>query len=95
MKEPTTQARLQAVKRNANLTLTDLAFWLGAPYQTVRGWVTDGHEPSGPPQDVQHTMSILLMTENMIRRKIGFPVPRMTRKERTAYLRKLRKQVFP
>lgn len=88
------QARLQAVQRDGNLTLTDLAFWLGAPYQTVRGWLK-GHEPSGAPMDVQHTMSVLALTETMITKKQGMPVPRLPRKERTAYLKKWRKAVLP
>lgn len=91
----TTQKRLQSIKRGANFTLTDLAFWLGAPYQTVRGWVDNGREPSGAPLDVQHTLSILALTETLIQRKQGLPVPRLPRKERTVYLKKLRKGLFP
>lgn len=90
-----TQDRLQAVQRDGNLTLTDLAFWFSAPYQTVRGWVTKGREPSGAPLDVQHTLSILALTETMIVKKHGLPVPRLSRKERTAYLKKWRKVVLP
>lgn len=93
--KPTTQARLQHVMKAGNLTLTDLAFWLGAPYQTCRGWVTKGREPSGAPLDVQHTMSILVLTETMLAKKHGLPVPRLSRKERTAYLKKWRKAVLP
>lgn len=94
-KERSTQARLQKILRAGNLTLTDLAFWLGHPYQTVRGWVEKGREPSGPPMDVQHVKSILVLTETMLEKKQGLPVPRLPRKERTAYLKKLRKAVLP
>lgn len=95
MTQRTTQQRLQSIRRDGNFTLTDLAFWLGSPYQTVRGWVDDGHEPSGAPMDVQHTMSIVSLTETMIQKKQGLPIPRLSRKERTAYLKKWRKALMP
>lgn len=90
-----TQSRLQRVQREANLTLPDMAFWFGSPYQTIRGWVEKGREPSGAPMDVEHTFSLLQLTETMVKKRKGFPVPRLPRKERTAYLRNLRKAVLP
>lgn len=82
--------RLKAVLRNGNMSVSDLARWLGAPRLTVRGWVYDGFNPRGGPLDVADIHARLNALENQIRKNKGFPIPRLSPRDRIAYLENLR-----
>jgi hypothetical protein len=73
-----------------NLTVADLARWLGRPDPTVRGWVQRGLKPMGPRQDINDLEYAVFKLEFNIKRKKGFPVPHMSQRDRIAYLKKLR-----
>lgn len=91
----TFQQRLQACQRGGNLTVSDLARWFDRPHPTVRGWVQKGLAPSGAPLDVEHAHSMLGLLEMLIRRKKGFPVPRLPPSRRIAHLAHIRKSALP
>ena len=86
----TFQGRLRACLEAGNLTVSDLARWFNRPDPTVRGWVRDGIAPSGPARDMSELMSALTRLEIAIRRKEGFPVPRMSQRARRDYIEGLR-----
>lgn len=91
----TFQQRLQACQRGGNLTVSDLARWFDRPHPTVRSWVLQGFEPSGAPLDVEHAHQMLGLLEMLIRRKKGFPVPRLPPRKRIEHLSHIRKSALP
>lgn len=82
--------RLLACQRGGNLTVADLARWFDRPYQTVRSWIEGGSEPGGGPLDREHAHGSLASLEGLIRKKKGFPMPRMSPKDRGKYLEGIR-----
>lgn len=88
------QKRLEDCQRQGNLRLSDLARWFDRPYQTVRSWLA-GSEPSGGPIDVQHANALLSLLEELIRKKRGFPVPRLSPQQRIEHLQSIRKRAIP
>ncbi|MDE2022457.1 MAG: hypothetical protein KGI71_06115 [Patescibacteria group bacterium] len=91
----TFQQRLQACQRGGNLTVSDLARWFGRSAATARSWVKDGRQPSGGLIDVTHAHELLGLLEMLIRKKKGFPVPRLPPSERIEHLAHIRKSVLP
>lgn len=81
--------RLERARRRANLTVAELARWLGRPDATVRCWV-NGTAPGGPPLDVEHVEALLGLLETLTARR-RLPAPRLGRVERAEWLAKLRK----
>lgn len=81
--------RLKACQRGGNLTVADLARWFERSYQTVRSWC-GGCEPSGGPIDKQHVADLLKLLEGKIKRKEGFPLPRLSPKERVKHLARIK-----
>lgn len=90
----TFQARLLAVQRAGNLTVSDLARWFDRPHPTVRGWVEDGTEPGRSPVDVEHAQSMLGLLETLVKQKRGFPIPRMAPKKRIEHLMHIRSSLL-
>ena len=86
--------RLKDVQRRGNLTVADLARWFDRPDPTVREWCK-GREPTGAPLDVEHVYELLKLLETLIRKKLNFPVPRLSASKRKAYLIDVRRRVFP
>lgn len=86
----TFQARLRKAQEAGNLTVADLARWFEVPYGTVRGWVQDGHEPSGPPLDRTQIAIALDRLERAIRKRAGFPLRRLSAAARIAALSDIR-----
>jgi hypothetical protein len=83
---PSFQDRLKKVMATGNLTVADLARWFDRPHPTVNGWVRDGGNVGGATLDVAYVYAQLDKLERMIRKKQGFPVPRMPRQKRIGYL---------
>lgn len=83
------QSRLTKVLRDGNLTVADLSLWFGRPYHTVRGW-TQGHRVGGAQLDAAFVVAELGQLEKRIKRRQGFPVPRMSKQDRPDYIRKQR-----
>lgn len=81
--------RLQRAQRSGNLTVADLARWFDRPYPTVRCWI-NGASPGGGPIDQEAVLSALQLLEVRIRTKQGFPLGRMSPKERVAKIMKMR-----
>ena len=94
-RKPSFKARLLACQRGGNLTVADLARWFDRPYQTVRSWVEQGTEPGGGPIDREHATQLLGLLETLIEKKKGFPIPRLSQKERASHLLGIRTAVFP
>jgi hypothetical protein len=86
MRRASFQKRLLACQRGGNMTVADLARWFDRPYQTVRSWVEQGIEPGGGPIDRYHAANLLTLLETLVKKKVGFPVPRLPPKERIAHL---------
>lgn len=82
----TFQQRLKKVMAGGNLRVADLARWFERPHSTVTSWVNDGWEPGGGPHDRDTVMSQLHDLEVLVRRKKQFPVPRLSPRNRIAYL---------
>lgn len=82
--------RLQAALRAGNLRISDLARWFNAPYPTMRAWVNEEFSPRLPPVEHAEFEEALDMLEHKIRKKQGFPVPRLSPANRIAHLEKLR-----
>ena len=86
--------RLQNVMRDGNLSISDLARWLGRSFSTVRGW-TRGHGMSGTEGDRALVLERLKLIERRIRERAGLPVPHFPPGKtgapslRIAYLNKL------
>lgn len=83
-------ARLKAVLRDGNLRTADLARWFDVPYPTVREWLVNGRSPSSAPQDRDHIYEMLEILEHRIRKKQGFPLPRLSPSDRIRRLHELR-----
>lgn len=86
----TFQKRLLACQRGGNLTVADLARWFDRPYQTLRSWTEQDITPGGGPIDREHAESLLVLLETLIKKKRGFPVPRLTPKKRVVYIAQIR-----
>ena len=86
----TFQGRLKRCLKAGNLTVADLARWFNRPDPTVRGWVLDGRQPAGPAKDRDDLLRSLAWLERRIAVSNGFPVPRMSQRERKAYLERMR-----
>ena len=82
----TVQHRLQACMRRGNLRVADLARWFDRPHPTVRGWARGTHQPSGGPHDVEHVGELLTLLETLIRTKRGFPIPRLSPRNRKQHV---------
>lgn len=91
----TFQQRLKWVLQGGNLTVADLARWLDRPDPTVREWIDNGREPTGAPLDLEHVYALLELLETLIRKKLNFPVPRLSAAKRKEYILSIRKRVFP
>lgn len=83
------QQRLAAILHDGNLTIADLARWFGRPHPTVSGWVRGG-QVGGAQLDTAYIWAQVLVLERRIRKRQGFPVPRLSRADRARYLEKLR-----
>ncbi len=83
------EARLKALMRDGNLTVADLARWFKRSDPTVRGW-SRGVAVGGPPADRRAVSDAVSEMENLLKKKKGLPVPRLSPKARIAYLEKLR-----
>lgn len=94
MNKKTFQHRLRACSRGGNLTVADLGRWFARPYQTVRSWHDRGIEPGGGPIDKDHAESMLKLLETMIRKRQGFPLPRLAPSARAGHLMKIRSAVM-
>lgn len=81
--------RLQRVMQDGNLSVADLARWLGRSDPTVRGWV-NGIRMAGTSMEQAWISAALNQLERRIKRKQGLPVPRMSQRQRKAYLEELR-----
>lgn len=92
---PSWQQRLQAVQRGGNLTVADLARWFDRPHSTVRTWVLQTARPGGGALDVEHAEALLGLLEELVRRRQGFPIPRLTGHDRVNYLVELRRRALP
>ncbi len=82
--------RLAACQQAGNLTVADLARWFARPYPTVRTWVENGIEPGGGPIDKDYAAHLLSRLETLVRKKQGFPIPRLPPSERIAHLKQIR-----
>ena len=58
--------RINAVMSEGNLTLSDMARWLGRPFATVRGWKR-GRSMNGGTQDQEIILERLKLIEKRIR----------------------------
>lgn len=87
------QQRLVACGKAGNLTPADLSRWFDRPYATVRTWL-NGTEPGGGPIDKDHAHQMLGLLELLIKRKQGFPVPRLSGKKRIAHVAGVRKAMM-
>lgn len=83
--------RLQWAMQKGNLTGADLARWFDCPDPTIRGWLA-GMQPTGAPGDVAQIEAALARLEKLIKAQSWFPVPRLTRQARIAYLENLRQK---
>ena len=96
MSGKTFQARLRDTLAAGNLTVSDLARWFDRPRPTVKTWVDEGCEPSGPPLDIEHAHALLGLLEQMIKRRQGFPVPiGLSSQKRIQHLQGIRKKALP
>lgn len=82
-------SRLKAIMRDGNLTIADLARWFKRPHPTVRGWVHGG-AVGGAALDKSEVFVMLERLENMLRKRKGLPIPRLSPASRIAYLEELR-----
>lgn len=82
-------SRLQSIMRNGNLTGADLARWFERTDPTVRTWISGEHGLRGAPLDVAYVEARLAKLETLLAKKRGLPVPRMKRRDRAEYMKKL------
>ncbi len=82
----TIQRRLQACMKRGNLRVADLARWFDRPHPTVRGWALKGIRPGGGPHDVERVGEQLRLLEKLISSKRGFPVPRLSPRQRKQHI---------
>lgn len=90
----TIQRRLQTCMRRGNLRVSDLARWFERPHPTVRGWVLKGTRPNGGPHDIEHVAQLLALLETLIQKKRGFPLPRLSPRERKKHISDIRMQLW-
>jgi hypothetical protein len=90
----TIQRRLQVCMKRGNLLVADLARWFDRPHPTVRGWVLKGTRPGGGPHDIEHVNELLGLLETLIRKKKGFPLPRLSPRGRKKHIADIRVQLF-
>lgn len=84
--------RLGKIRRDGNLTVADLARWLGRPYATVNGWIKGG-ALGGAPLDRSQVLDGLTELERLIRKGKDLPVPSLPLGNRAAYLEGVRKKI--
>ena len=82
--------RIIACQRAGNLTVADLQRWFARPYPTIRSWVNDGIQPGGGPHDKADAEKALSTLESLVRKKKGFPIPRLPPSERIQHLQRIR-----
>lgn len=90
----TFQERLKAACAGGNLRVADLARWFERSDPTVRGWVERGHAPADAPIDRNDIERRLKALEGLIRKKDGFPVPRMSAQKRIKHIARFQKKVL-
>lgn len=73
-----------------NLTVADLARWLGRPHPTVRYWISTGRREISAPGERAHIMREIEFLERLIKERQGLPVPRMSARERKNYVVRLK-----
>lgn len=81
----TFQQRLKKVMAGGNLRVADLARWFERPHSTVTSWL-GGCEPSGGALDVNDVHARMAKLEKLVAKKRQFPVPRLSPRNRIAYL---------
>lgn len=82
----TFQSRCKAVIKRGDLTVADLAAWLGRPYPTVWRWVNSGWVPRGP--DGRKSLANLERLEKAVTDPALFPIPdHVSSRLRAAYVR--------
>jgi hypothetical protein len=86
----TIQRRLQTAMKRGNLRVADLARWFERPHPTVRGWAYLGIRPGGGPHDVEQVNVLLVQLETLIKKRKGFPLPRLSPRERKRHLHAIR-----
>ncbi len=89
------QKRLQACMKRGNLRVADLARWFDRPHPTVRGWALKGIQPGGGPHDVATVNELLTLLERFIDAKRGFPVPRLSPRDRKQHVLDIRAGYTP
>lgn len=89
MSRPTFQQRLGRLLKQGNLTVADLARWFEKPHATVRGWVRGGNLGL-PPMDAAYVEAQLGLLEQRLKKRRGLPVPRMSARARSTYMKDLR-----
>ena len=82
-------ARLQRLMAEGNLTVADLAKWLGRPYATVHSWVVAKRNVRGGTLDRHLIDARLGLAEKLLRKQEGLPVPPLNLQGRIAYVEKL------
>lgn len=90
--KPDFNIRLRTVIKKGNLRVADLARWFERPHATVSEWVKNARQPTAAPHDLEFIESSLAALENLIAQKRGFPVPRMSPKQRVAHLDSIKHQ---
>ena len=88
------QKRLQACMKRGNLRVADLARWFDRPHPTVRGWALKGIQPGGGPHDVEQVHDQLVVLERLVEARKGFPVPRLSPRNRKQHILDIRTRVF-
>ena len=82
----TIQRRLQTCMKRGNLLVADLARWFDRPHPTVRGWVLKGTRPGGGPHDIEQVITRLTALETLIKKRRGFPLPRLSPRARKKHI---------
>jgi hypothetical protein len=90
----TIQRRLQACMKQGNLRVADLARWFDRPHPTMRGWVLKGSRPGGGPHDIEHVSELLGLLETLIQKKKGFPLPRLSPRDRKKHIVDIRARLL-
>jgi hypothetical protein len=81
--------RIKSLLAAGNLTVSDIARWLGRPIPTISGWAKGGRVGTLPPHDLAHLAAQLRELERRIERRAGLPVPPMSMRKRKEYMAKL------
>jgi hypothetical protein len=82
------EGRFKALMRDGNLTVADLARWFQRPDPTVRGWAR-GVAVGGAPADKKEISDALHKLEELLRKRKGLPVPRLSPSVRIEYLKRI------